>query len=71
MNKAIYFCLLYYVSLQEQLKKEPSYIMSDPHMYSIQDLINVKYGVLFIKLQDIVEICCMHVTDCEVNLKII
>ncbi|KAH0945662.1 hypothetical protein HN011_007087 [Eciton burchellii] len=52
-------------SLQEQLKKEPSYIMNDPHMYSIQDLINVKYGVLFVKLQDIVEVCYMHVTDCE------
>jgi len=45
--------------------------MNDPHMYSIQDLINVKYGVLFVKLQDIVEVCYMHVTDCEVNLKII
>ncbi|RLU20784.1 hypothetical protein DMN91_007398 [Ooceraea biroi] len=52
-------------SLQKQLKKEPSYIMNDPHVYSIQDLINVKQGVLSVRLQDIVETCCVHVADCE------
>lgn len=52
-------------SVQEQLKKEPSYIMNDPHVYSIQDLINIKYGVLPAKLQDIIDVCCEHINDCE------
>lgn len=52
-------------SIQEQLKKEPSYIMNDPHVYSIQDLINIKYGVLPAKLQDIIDVCCEHINDCE------
>lgn len=45
--------------------------MNDPHVYSIQDLINIKYGVLPAKLQDIIDVCCEHINDCEVNFKII
>jgi len=48
------------------LKKEPSYIINDPHVYSIQDLINVKLGVLYVRLQELVQICCAHIVDCEV-----
>lgn len=55
-------------SLQNMLKKEPDYIISDPHVYSIQDLINIKFGVLYIKLQELVQICCAHTMECEVSI---
>lgn len=56
----------YYYSLQNMLKKEPDYIISDPHVYSIQDLINIKFGMLYDKLQDLVQVCCAHAMECEV-----
>ncbi|KAL6254653.1 hypothetical protein P5V15_013959 [Pogonomyrmex californicus] len=63
--KDFLFMCRFAVSLQDVLKKEPNYIINDPHVYSIQDLINVKLGVLFVKLQELVQICCAHVVDCE------
>lgn len=56
-----------FLSLQDMLKKEPNYIINDPHVYSIQDLIHVKFGVLFVRLQELVEVCCAHIADCEVS----
>lgn len=41
-------------------------MINDPHVYSIQDLINVKSGVLSVRLQELVQICCAHIADCEV-----
>ncbi|XP_053982017.1 run domain Beclin-1-interacting and cysteine-rich domain-containing protein isoform X2 [Hylaeus anthracinus] len=52
-------------SVQEVLKKEPNYIISDPHVYSIQDLIHVKYGILPMRLQELVQMCNMHIIGCE------
>ncbi|KAL6424817.1 hypothetical protein ACFW04_010030 [Cataglyphis niger] len=52
-------------SLQNMLKKEPDYIISDPHVYSIQDLINIKFGLLYAKLQELVQACCAHTAECE------
>ncbi|XP_070158567.1 run domain Beclin-1-interacting and cysteine-rich domain-containing protein [Polyergus mexicanus] len=52
-------------SLQNMLKKEPDYIISDPHVYSIQDLINIKFGMLYAKLQELVQVCCAHIVECE------
>ncbi|KAG7207686.1 hypothetical protein KM043_009305 [Ampulex compressa] len=63
--KDFLFTCRFATSLQDTLKKEPSYIISDPHMYSIQDLMHVKYGVLPIRLHELVQICNTHVTGCE------
>ncbi|CAL1678762.1 unnamed protein product [Lasius platythorax] len=52
-------------SLQNMLKKEPNYIISDPHVYSIQDLLNIKFGELYVRLQELVQVCCAHTVDCE------
>ncbi|XP_024885568.1 run domain Beclin-1-interacting and cysteine-rich domain-containing protein [Temnothorax curvispinosus] len=59
------FACRFATSLQDVLKKEPNYIINDPHVYSIQDLINVKLGVLCARLQELVQICCAHIVDCE------
>ncbi|XP_034175276.1 run domain Beclin-1-interacting and cysteine-rich domain-containing protein rubicon isoform X2 [Osmia lignaria lignaria] len=48
-------------SVQEILKKEPSYILNEPHVYSIQDLMHIKYGILPIRLQELVQVCNMHI----------
>ncbi|XP_066589438.1 run domain Beclin-1-interacting and cysteine-rich domain-containing protein isoform X2 [Prorops nasuta] len=53
------------VSYQNLLKKQPDYIVNDPHTYSIQDLLNVKLGTLQPKLEELVELCCNHATNCE------
>ncbi|XP_011877709.1 PREDICTED: run domain Beclin-1 interacting and cysteine-rich containing protein [Vollenhovia emeryi] len=63
--KDFLFTCRFATSLQDVLKKEPNYIINDPHVYSIQDLINVKLGVLFARLQELVQICCTHIVDCE------
>ncbi|KYN15839.1 PREDICTED: run domain Beclin-1-interacting and cysteine-rich domain-containing protein [Trachymyrmex cornetzi] len=63
--KDFLFACRFATSLQDVLKKEPNYIINDPHVYSIQDLINVKLGVLFVRLQELVQICCAHIVDCE------
>ncbi|KAG5326878.1 RUBIC protein, partial [Acromyrmex heyeri] len=63
--KDFLFACRFASSLQDVLKKESNYIINDPHVYSIQDLINVKLGVLFVRLQELVQICCAHIVDCE------
>lgn len=63
--KDFLFACRFATSLQDVLKKEPNYIINDPHVYSIQDLINVKLGVLFVRLQELVQVCCAHIVDCE------
>nr|XP_031849906.1 run domain Beclin-1-interacting and cysteine-rich domain-containing protein isoform X2 [Nomia melanderi] len=63
--KDFLFTCRFATSVQEMLKKEPNYIISDPHVYSIQDLMHVKYGILPIRLQELVQVCNMHIIGCE------
>ncbi|XP_014481802.1 PREDICTED: run domain Beclin-1 interacting and cysteine-rich containing protein [Dinoponera quadriceps] len=63
--KDFLFTCRFSISLQDVLKKEPNYIINDPHVYSIQDLIHVKFGVLFVRLQELVEVCWAHIAGCE------
>lgn len=65
---SIKYCQIYFYifSVQEVLKKESNYIISDPHVYSIQDLLHVKCGSLPLRLQELVEACNMHIIGCEV-----
>lgn len=51
-------------SLQEALRKEPKHLLNDPHIYSLQDLIQVKLGVLPDELHKLIEDCYAHVADC-------
>ncbi|XP_015607348.1 run domain Beclin-1-interacting and cysteine-rich domain-containing protein isoform X2 [Cephus cinctus] len=51
--------------LQEDLRREPQYILNDCHVYSIQDFLQVKMGSLPEKLRDLVQACCSHVLQCE------
>ncbi|XP_012225046.1 run domain Beclin-1-interacting and cysteine-rich domain-containing protein [Linepithema humile] len=63
--KDFLFTCRFATSVQDVLKKEPNYIISDPHVYSIQNFIDVKLSVLSVKLQELVQVCCAHVVDCE------
>ncbi|KAJ8684242.1 hypothetical protein QAD02_020034 [Eretmocerus hayati] len=51
-------------SPQEALKREPSHIISDPHVYSIQDFTQVKTGILPLELSKLVQECCKHIAEC-------
>ncbi|XP_035739254.1 run domain Beclin-1-interacting and cysteine-rich domain-containing protein-like isoform X2 [Vespa mandarinia] len=53
------------VNVQDILKKESNYIINDPHVYSIQDLMYVKLGILPMQLQELIEVCNAHVAACE------
>ncbi|CAK9828348.1 Run domain Beclin-1-interacting and cysteine-rich domain-containing protein [Anthophora retusa] len=63
--KDFLFTCRFATSVQEILKKEQNYIISEPHVYSIQDLIHVKYGILPMRLQELVQVCNMHIIVCE------
>ncbi|XP_043511737.1 run domain Beclin-1-interacting and cysteine-rich domain-containing protein isoform X3 [Frieseomelitta varia] len=64
--KDFLFTCRFATSVQDVLKKEPNYIISEPHIYSIQDLMHVKYGILPMRLQELVEMCNMHIMSCEI-----
>ena len=70
LTKDLLFYLfnIIFFSSQEALKREPNHIISDPHIYSIQDFTQVKTGVLPLELNKLVQECCKHVTDCVVSL---
>ncbi|XP_017876260.1 run domain Beclin-1-interacting and cysteine-rich domain-containing protein [Ceratina calcarata] len=63
--KDFLFTCRFATSVQEILKKEPNYMISKPHVYSIQDLIHVKYGTLPMRLQGLIQMCNMHIVGCE------
>ncbi|KOX76480.1 Run domain Beclin-1 interacting and cystein-rich containing protein [Melipona quadrifasciata] len=63
--KDFLFTCRFATSVQDVLKKEPNYIIGEPHIYSIQDLMHVKYGILPMRLQELVEMCNMHIMSCE------
>ncbi|XP_046676847.1 run domain Beclin-1-interacting and cysteine-rich domain-containing protein isoform X2 [Homalodisca vitripennis] len=50
--------------LQEFLKTTPPYFLAEPHVYSLQDLVQVKMGELSEKLKDLVQAALAHVKDC-------
>lgn len=54
--------------IQDTLKSEPTYLYTDPDIYSINDLVNVRTGLMKSKLKYLVELCCRHVTECEVKI---
>ncbi|KAI5705360.1 hypothetical protein M8J75_014232 [Diaphorina citri] len=49
------------------LGQEPHLLM-DPDVYSMQDLLDVKSGALYLKLKDLVSACSSHVYNCELCL---
>lgn len=53
--------------IQDTLKTEPTYLYQDPEVYSINDLVNVRTGIMKSKLKYLVEVCCRHVAECEVK----
>ncbi|KAG8246733.1 hypothetical protein J6590_078255 [Homalodisca vitripennis] len=53
--------------LQEFLKTTPPYFLAEPHVYSLQDLVQVKMGELSEKLKDLVQAALAHVKDCVDN----
>ncbi|XP_015522387.1 run domain Beclin-1-interacting and cysteine-rich domain-containing protein [Neodiprion lecontei] len=63
--KDFLFTCRFAVELQEALHNEPIYILNDPHVYAIQDFVQVKVGLLPERLKDLVEACSSHVVQCE------
>lgn len=55
-------------SLKADLEKENSYMLTEPEIYSLQDLIQVRSGELVQRLAQLVEKATMHVENCQVIL---
>lgn len=66
--KDFLFTCRFSTGVQEVLKKEPNYIISDPHVYSIEDLVHVKNRDMPMRLQELVQMCSAHVLGCELCL---
>ena len=54
------------VSLQESLRKEPTYMLAETDVYSMQDLAEVKNGELVTRLRELVNSSSQHVAGCQV-----
>lgn len=68
-NMFIDYTLIFFLFCRQQefLQKEASYIMTDPEVYSLHDLLQVKSGEFFNRLKQLVDVCSKHVLDCEVS----
>uniref|UniRef100_A0A023F0V8 RUN domain-containing protein n=1 Tax=Triatoma infestans TaxID=30076 RepID=A0A023F0V8_TRIIF len=51
--------------LKTELEKENSYILMEPEIYSLQDLIQVRSGELVHRLAQLVEKATLHVENCQ------
>jgi hypothetical protein len=65
------FCLQHRItklvaSLQESLRKEPTYMLAELDVYSMQDLAEVKTGDLVTRLRELVSSSSQHVAGCQV-----
>uniref|UniRef100_A0A8D8VS84 Run domain Beclin-1-interacting and cysteine-rich domain-containing protein n=1 Tax=Cacopsylla melanoneura TaxID=428564 RepID=A0A8D8VS84_9HEMI len=55
-------------SMRAVLLGQEPHLLMDPEVYSMQDLIDVKTGALYLKLKDLVSACSSHVTQCQLCL---
>ena len=54
-------------SLQELLHKEPTYMLAEFDVYSMQDLAEVKNGEMVTRLRKLVNSSSQHVAGCQVR----
>ena len=53
--------------IRERLEQEKTYILADPEIYSIEDLVSVRNGDMKLRLKYLVELCCRHTAECKVR----
>ncbi|XP_066992565.2 run domain Beclin-1-interacting and cysteine-rich domain-containing protein [Anabrus simplex] len=51
--------------LQDELQKEAPYVLTEPDVFSLQDLLQVKSGELPTRLRELISCCSQHVADCQ------
>lgn len=55
-------------TIQDYLENEIPYLLNDPEVYSMLDLVNVRSGEMNNRLKCLVEMCCRHTSECELCL---
>lgn len=56
-------------TIKEYLERDmPSYALTDPEVYSMKDLVEVRNGEMKSKLKYLVEMCCRHTSECKLCL---
>ncbi|XP_073995162.1 run domain Beclin-1-interacting and cysteine-rich domain-containing protein rubicon [Rhodnius prolixus] len=63
--KDFVFTCRFATDLKADLEKENSYMLTEPEIYSLQDLIQVRSGELVQRLAQLVEKATMHVENCQ------
>ncbi|CAH0557588.1 unnamed protein product [Brassicogethes aeneus] len=65
--KDFVFTCKYAETIQERFEQELKfYLLNDPEVYSIEDLVHIKSGELKNKLKLLVELCCRHTSECKI-----
>ncbi|XP_057669448.1 run domain Beclin-1-interacting and cysteine-rich domain-containing protein isoform X1 [Diorhabda carinulata] len=52
-------------TIGEKLVKEMGSALTEPEVYSMDDLFKIKNGDLVTKMKSLVEICCKHTSECK------
>ncbi|KAG5891026.1 hypothetical protein JTB14_035218 [Gonioctena quinquepunctata] len=66
--KDFIFTCKYAEIIREKLQQEIPHVMSEPEIYSMEDLVKVRSGEMNSKLKYLVEICCKHTAECQLCL---
>ncbi|CAH1987757.1 unnamed protein product [Acanthoscelides obtectus] len=66
--KDFIFSCKYAENIKERLEQERSYLLTDPGVYSLNDLMNVKTGVMKEQLGLLFQTCCKHTVECKICL---
>lgn len=62
-----YYYVIIYCRHQESMEKECPYILTDPEVYSLNDLVQIKNGDYLSRIRSLVDMCIKHVSDCQVR----
>lgn len=71
MLRVLKIIVYFYCSIQERLTTEQPFIVSDPAVYSLENLVSIRNGEMKSRLQFLVEISWRHIHECEVNITIL
>nr|CAI5864811.1 unnamed protein product [Callosobruchus analis] len=66
--KDFVFSCKYAETIKHRLEQERAYILTDPGVYSINDLVNVKKGTMKEQLAALFQTCCRHTAECKICL---
>ncbi|KAJ8946679.1 hypothetical protein NQ318_019994 [Aromia moschata] len=68
LSKDFIFSCKYAETIQERLEQEMTHTLTDPEIYSLEELASIRSGDMKSKLKTLVEMCCRHTSECKLCL---